>query len=368
MPPKPPTEALTVLEPVVVTPLSKMEVKQLEHFEEQIRQNMRGFLIVGRSLLEINKLRLYRETHDSFEAYLEDKWDLSERHGYRLVQAAEVVQNLEVMAGEFPMPISEYQVRELAELPPTLQAEVWKEACQRAGEGKVPPARVVSEVVETRVPADPDAKPKKKSTAKPTVDEELDDEVDGDEDEDGPSRDELFTPPDYAKAVRDVLGDIELDPASCAEANANIGAKGFYTLDDDGLKQDWTAETVYLNPPYSRGNVDRFVKKFVEAYEAGEFSAGILLVNAATGTSWFQPLFEYPCCFVQGRIPFVKSQALAEHLEKKAQETGGTVPKNGNYDSVFVYVGPRPWDFVERFKRLGTIVRKLDVMACGEDT
>ena len=367
MSPKPLTEALTVLVPEVITPLSTLEAKQREVLEDQIRQNMRGFLIVGRSLLEINKLRLYRDTHDSFEAYMEDQWDLSERHGYRLLQAAEIVQNLEVHAGEFPMPNAERQVRELAELPPSLQAEVWKEACQRAGEGRVPAARVVGEVVEMRIPSDPSAKPKKKATAKASANEEPEENAE-EEDDDGPSRDELFTPPDYAKAVRDVLGDIELDPASCAEANAIIGANQYYTLEDDGLKLDWTADTIYLNPPYSRGNVDRFVRKCVESYEAGVFGEGILLVNAATGTSWFQPLFDYPCCFVQGRIPFVKSQALAEHLEKKAQESGGTVPKNGNYDSVFVYLGPRPWDFVERFKKLGTIVRKLDVLACDADT
>ena len=50
---------------------------------------------------------------------------------------------------------------------------------------------------------------------------------------------EWYTPREVLALVRAVLGEIEVDPASCAEAQVNIQAQTFYTLDDDGLRQPW---------------------------------------------------------------------------------------------------------------------------------
>ena len=71
---------------------------------------------------------------------------------------------------------------------------------------------------------------------------------------------EWYTPPAVIKAVRTVLGEIDLDPASTAEANHIVGAKNFFTKDDDGLKHDWLGK-IFCNPPYSRGLIDKFVVK-----------------------------------------------------------------------------------------------------------
>ena len=54
------------------------------------------------------------------------------------------------------------------------------------------------------------------------------------------------------------MGGIDLDPASCAEANKIVQAKQFYSQRDDGLKQPWFGR-IWLNPPYGR-----FAPKFVE--------------------------------------------------------------------------------------------------------
>jgi len=63
--------------------------------------------------------------------------------------------------------------------------------------------------------------------------------------------DEWWTPRHVADAARITLGGvIDLDPASCAEANLVIGAQRIYTADDDGLSRDW-AGTVWCNPPFS---------------------------------------------------------------------------------------------------------------------
>src|SRR5690242_13605881 len=63
---------------------------------------------------------------------------------------------------------------------------------------------------------------------------------------------EWYTPPALLRAAREVLGSIELDPASCELANKTVGASRYYDKQTDGLQQSWHAETVWLNPPYCK--------------------------------------------------------------------------------------------------------------------
>ena len=44
---------------------------------------------------------------------------------------------------------------------------------------------------------------------------------------------EWYTPSRYIEAVRETLGFIDLDPASCLEANNLIKAKRFFSLEND---------------------------------------------------------------------------------------------------------------------------------------
>ncbi len=59
---------------------------------------------------------------------------------------------------------------------------------------------------------------------------------------------EWFTPPEIIKRVHAVMGGIDLDPASCAKANEIVGAKQFFTADDDALNRPWHGR-VFVNPP-----------------------------------------------------------------------------------------------------------------------
>jgi hypothetical protein len=59
---------------------------------------------------------------------------------------------------------------------------------------------------------------------------------------------EHFTPPWLVEAAREVMGVIELDPASCEAANEYIRARRIFTIADNGFAQRWSGR-VFLNPP-----------------------------------------------------------------------------------------------------------------------
>lgn len=58
------------------------------------------------------------------------------------------------------------------------------------------------------------------------------------------------TPEAYIDAAREVMGGIDLDPASDAGSQARIKAGRILTVEDDGLVSSWAdARTVWINPP-----------------------------------------------------------------------------------------------------------------------
>jgi len=153
---------------------------------------------------------------------------------------------------------------------------------------------------------------------------------------------EWYTPAEYVDAAREVMGGIDLDPASSALANETVRATRFYDKTDNGLERDW-AGRVWLNPPYGKGT-GLFVTKLTYEYEHGygPVSAAILLINAyGFDTVWFQPLWSGLLCFTDHRISFTSPQ----------RGTGG--PANAN---LFVYLGGDCHRFREVFGQFGHIV------------
>ena len=119
----------------------------------------------------------------------------------------------------------------------------------------------------------------------------------------GPGCDEWFTPVEHVQLVRDVLGDIDLDSATCTFAQSRIKAGAFFTKQDDGLVHPWNGR-VFLNPPFSR--VGEFVSKLVKEIGVGRVIAAILLVNNCSDTRWFHEAANAAAaiCFTRGRIRF----------------------------------------------------------------
>lgn len=61
---------------------------------------------------------------------------------------------------------------------------------------------------------------------------------------------EWYTPSLYIEAARQVMGGIDLDPASCAVADQTVKATNYFSQEEDGLAQTWHGR-VWCNPPFS---------------------------------------------------------------------------------------------------------------------
>jgi hypothetical protein len=150
------------------------------------------------------------------------------------------------------------------------------------------------------------------------------------------------TPSMWIAKSHEVMGSIELDPASCVEANATIGAYRFFAEEDNALVQDWTAETVFLNPPYSDKAKQEFAHKFRNEWEAGHIKQAIILINNCTETRAFE---NFSFCASARAEPRKRIQFI---------NVEGRCDKNGNTrGQVFFYCGRRFKRFARVFKAAG---------------
>ena len=129
---------------------------------------------------------------------------------------------------------------------------------------------------------------------------------------------EYYTPSFIVEAARKVMcsvecrnqitlvepGKIELDPASSIQANKIVKAKRIFTIEDDGLAQEWKAKTIWLNHPFSRKGNKLWIDKLVASYELYKFQA-CCITYACTSESWFQPLLQFPQCFLHPRTNYL---------------------------------------------------------------
>jgi site-specific DNA-methyltransferase (adenine-specific) len=93
-----------------------------------------------------------------------------------------------------------------------------------------------------------------------------------------------------------------LDP--CAD-DTNHKCERYYTEEQDGLKQDWSGEIVFCNPPYGR-DVQKWVKKCFDEVYSGKCRCAVMLLPARTDTRWFHDYIYHRAevRFVKGRLKF----------------------------------------------------------------
>jgi hypothetical protein len=122
------------------------------------------------------------------------------------------------------------------------------------------------------------------------------------------SGDAWFTPSEIIELARFILNGIDLDPFSSDEANLGVGAKRIFSLQNSAFDQQrWTARTIFMNPPYSRGLCAKAVRRLLHEFNAKSFRCALVLVNNMTDTTWFHDLANKAQrrCDFRGRISFV---------------------------------------------------------------
>lgn len=110
------------------------------------------------------------------------------------------------------------------------------------------------------------------------------------------SSDEWYTP----KYIIDSLGDFDLDP--CAPISPIYRtAKTMFNKNDDGLTKQWEGR-IWLNPPYSRPLIEKFVNLMAE------HGNGIALLFNRCDSKLFQDVIfkkAKAILFMKGRIKFL---------------------------------------------------------------
>lgn len=101
-----------------------------------------------------------------------------------------------------------------------------------------------------------------------------------------------------------------LDPC-CTHENAKC--EKYYTIEDDGLKQDWSGEKVFCNPPYGK-ELKKWVKKCYEESQK-ENTLVVMLIPSRTDTKYFHDYIykkdRTKIRFIKGRLKFGGSKNSA---------------------------------------------------------
>lgn len=95
-----------------------------------------------------------------------------------------------------------------------------------------------------------------------------------------------------------------LDPAATSE---NAKCQRFFTKEQDGLKQDWSGETVFCNPPYGR-EIGKWVEKCFNEHIKHNITI-VMLIPARTDTTYFHEYIynHAEIRFIKGRIKFIQN-------------------------------------------------------------
>lgn len=183
---------------------------------------------------------------------------------------------------------------------------------------------------------------------------------------------EYYTPEPWPTLARELMGAIDLDPASNPIANKRIQAALYYSKADDGLTRSWHGR-VFMNHPFHRGenacpddrskcvkkickpgkktrghHIDEaipgneeWINKLLTEYNAGRVSEAVIICFSSSSESWFRPLLKFPQLFPRGRVNY----ELADGSKAIGVTKG----------SVITYLGPNFARFSELFGPHGDI-------------
>ncbi len=177
---------------------------------------------------------------------------------------------------------------------------------------------------------------------------------------------EYYTPPAIVEAARTTLGAIDLDPASCAEANEVVRATEYYTPDarGGGLRPGWrfapgaalVSARVFLNPPGGkvgkRSSAVVWWEKLCDEWLDDNVEQAVFIcfnlevLNTTQGSP--SPCLDFPICYFRQRPRFWPPGTPPE-----LRGLSGA-PK---YPGCAVYVPPAPIDDASEAAELAGVRR-----------
>ena len=173
--------------------------------------------------------------------------------------------------------------------------------------------------------------------------------------------DDWHTPAKYIQSARAVMGSINLDPFSSAQANGTVDADRYFTVEDNALTTDWAGcpnQTVWMNPPYGKLATDA-INRFIGQYQAKAFTQAIVLMNNSADAKWCQTLLK-ACnafCLTDHRISF--------------NDAGGKAQSGNTKGQIFFYFGKNTNRFITEFGNYGftvvtglTNTNRLELVKC----
>lgn len=149
-------------------PLSVREQKRLSELEAQVTDGILAFVDAGNALREIHEKEMFRGTHKRFDFYVKDMWDMDRVYAYRLIDAVNVLDNIQNALPEIEYDVSNWRqdesvanwqqdltsedIKQIKFLPqneaqaralskykddPEKQIEIWKEALRTMKNGRM---------------------------------------------------------------------------------------------------------------------------------------------------------------------------------------------------------------------------------------
>lgn len=120
-------------------------------------------------------------------------------------------------------------------------------------------------------------------------------------------KDNWTTPQDFYDKLNN---EFHFNLDSCADKE-NHKCEKYFTIDEDGLTQDWAGYTVFCNPPYCR-QTEKWVKKAFEESQKPDTKV-VMLLPCRPDVKWFHdyclPYAEIR--YIKGRLKFGKSKNSA---------------------------------------------------------
>lgn len=152
---------------------------------------------------------------------------------------------------------------------------------------------------------------------------------------------DFYTHVAITTAAREAMGAIDLDPASCDEANRGVQAARFFAAKENGLLHDWFGR-VWINPPFGSWR-DEWAPKLLSEWRSGRVQQICALASTRAITA-------------QGFHTIVQSADAMWIAYGRLRFWG---PKAGEPDEghVVFYFGERVSEFRDAFERdgLGTV-------------